>query len=166
MRGAVTGGTRRVYVRGAEGALGTRVLSRLEAVPGLEVATQPDAAGWNTIVELGAGDHDARARRRESVTAGAAQLVADAETFGADHVVLVSSAMVYGAVGNNPVPLTESAVLRPDPEFVFARQLASAEELVEEWRVADDGRVASVLRPVVAMAADGTSSLARALAAG
>ena len=56
---------------------------------------------------------------------------------GAEHVVFVSSAMVYGAFANNPVPLTEEAVLRPDVEFVFARQLASAEELVEQWRLAE-----------------------------
>jgi nucleoside-diphosphate-sugar epimerase len=74
--------------------------------------------------------------------------------------------MVYGALANNPVPITEGAVLRPDPDFVYARQLASAEELVEDWRRALPGRIVTVLRPVVAMAADGTSTLARALAAG
>ena len=48
---------------------------------------------------------------------------------GATHLVLVSSAMVYGAWANNPVPMTEDAVLRPDVEFVYARQLAT----VEQW---------------------------------
>ena len=57
-------------------------------------------------------------------------------------------------------------MLRPDPEFVFARQLASAEALVEEWRRGADGRSVTVLRPALAMADDGTSSLVRALAAG
>ena len=84
----------------------------------------------------------------------------------ASHLVMVSSAMVYGAFSNNPVPITEESVLRPDPEFVFARQLASAEELVEEWRRGADGRSVTVLRPALAMAEDGTSSLVRALAAG
>ena len=37
-----------------------------------------------------------------------------------------SSAMVYGAWENNPVPLTEDALLRPDVEFAFARQLGAA----------------------------------------
>ncbi len=63
---------------------------------------------------------------------------------------MVSSAMVYGAFSNNPVPITEESVLRPDPEFVFARQLASAEELVEEWRRGADGRSVTVLRPALA----------------
>ncbi len=161
---------RRVYVRGADGNLGSRVLTRLAALEAVDVhaGDRGDRAegAWDVVVELGVGDHDTRARRRESVTAGAAELLADAETTGARHVVMVSSAMVYGARTNNPVPLTEQAVLRPDPEFVYARQLASAEELLEEWRVAASGRRSAVLRPAVTMAADGTSSLARALAAG
>src|SRR5690625_3652480 len=34
---------------------------------------------------------------------------------GVDHVVLVSDATVYGAWANNPVPLTDDAVVRPNP---------------------------------------------------
>lgn len=82
------------------------------------------------------------------------------------HVVLVSSAMVYGAWENNPVPLTEDALLRPDVEFAFARQLGAAEQLVDEWRRELAGRSVTVLRPAIGMAADDTSRLAAALAAG
>ena len=81
-------------------------------------------------------------------------------------MVFVSSALVYGAAVNNPVPLTEDAILRPDVEFVFARQLASAEELVEQWRLAQPGRTTCVLRPAVALAAGGGSRLASALVYG
>ena len=70
------------------------------------------------------------------------------------------------AIANNPIPLTEEAVLRPDPTFVYARQLATAEALVEEWRTTRPGRRTAVLRPAIPLAADGTSSLARALTAG
>jgi nucleoside-diphosphate-sugar epimerase len=35
-------------------------------------------------------------------------------------LVVVSSAMVYGAWSDNPVPLTEEAPVRPNPEFSFA----------------------------------------------
>jgi len=115
-------------------------------------------------VQLGGSDPDARARRRESVTAG---VVAMFDRIGdARHIVLVSSALVYGAWENNPVPLTEEAVLRPDVEFAFARQLAAVEQLADGWRRAAPGRTVTVLRPVVAMAADGTTGLASALAAG
>lgn len=153
----------RVHVSGADGNLGSRVLARLAANPRLGPAT---ADGADVVVHLEAGDHDARAERRESVTEGAAAMLVDATEAGATHVVLVSSAMVYGAWANNPVPLTEDAVLRPDVEFVYARQLATVEAMVDRWRRADPRRAVTVLRPAVAMAADGTSSLASALAAG
>ena len=90
----------------------------------------------------------------------------DATAGGATHIVLVSSAMVYGAYANNPVPLTEDAILRPDVDFVYARQLATVEAMVDRWRRDDPAAPCAVLRPVVAMAADGTPSLAAALAAG
>jgi len=78
----------------------------------------------------------------------------------------VSSAMVYGAIANNPIPLTEDAVLRPDPTFVYARQLAAAEAAVESWRTQRRDRRVAMLRPAIPIAEDGTSSLARALTAG
>lgn len=168
-----------MLVRGADGSLGARVLARLGARPDVHLVgprrvdgsaeTIADAAAdrsADVVVELGVGDHDLRARRRESVTSGAADLLADIADCGATHLVLVSSAMVYGAVPNNPVPLTEDAVLRPDPACTFARQLASIEEVVEEWRRGAPGRSVTVLRPAVAMADGGSSILARALAAG
>jgi nucleoside-diphosphate-sugar epimerase len=81
--------------------------------------------------------------------------------------------LVLGLVGHGvrrlrqqPRPVTEDAVLRPDVDFVYARQLATVEALADRWRRAAPDRTVTVLRPVVAMAADGTSSLARALAAG
>lgn len=82
----------------------------------------------------------------------------------AEHVVAVSSAMVYGAWPNNPVPLTEDAVPRPD--FDHAHHLLALEQAVDEWRRAAPGRTATVLRPAVSMAADAASGLAAALAAG
>lgn len=151
-----------VYLAGIEGGLGRRVLERVDAHPGLGDAGGPA----DVVVHLGAAAHDLRARRRESVTTGAATTLELATATGARHLVLVSSAMVYGAWANNPVPLTEDAILRPDVEFVYARQLATVEAMADQWRRAVSGRTVTVLRPVVSMAADGTSSLAGALAAG
>ncbi|MEY2643249.1 MAG: hypothetical protein RLZZ368_1896, partial [Actinomycetota bacterium] len=97
---------------------------------------------------------------------GTPELLAVATEHGVKHVVLLSSAMVYGAWPNNPVPITEDAALRPDFGFAFARQLATVEQMVDDWREAAPNRTTCILRPVPAMAADGTSSLVRALAAG
>ena len=150
-----------VWVSDAESALGTRVLAQLATCAGL---TNVPIEQCDVAIYTGGSDPDARARRRESITAGASAILERIEH--ARHLVVVSSAMVYGAWENNPVPLTEDAVLRPDNEFRYARQLAAVEQLADEWRHAGPGRSVSVLRPVVAMAANGTSGLAAALAAG
>lgn len=151
----------RVWVSDGAGGLGARVLRLMGSDAQLELVTPAEC---EVLVWLTATDADARARRRESATEGLAAALADAAHVR--HVVLVSSAMVYGAWANNPVPITEDAVLRPDAEFTFARQLGAAEQLVDDWRRGADDRTVTVLRPVVAMAADGSSGLARALAAG
>lgn len=150
-----------VWVSDADSALGTRVLARLATVTGLDLVG-PERC--DIAVYLGAADPDARARRRESITAGAAQVLDQLNA--ATHLVVVSSAMVYGAWENNPVPLTEDAVLRPGNGFAYASQVAATEQLADEWRRAQLGRTVAVLRPAVAMAANGTSGLARALAWG
>jgi len=120
----------------------------------------------DVVVDLGASDYGARARQRQSASEFAAITLAAADQMAADQVVFVSSAMVYGASPNNPKPLTEEAVLRPDVEFVFARQLASAEELVEQWRRELSGRRTAVLRPCLTLAEGSNSTLASALVSG
>lgn len=162
-----------VAVTGASWPLGRRVVQRLERSgryvvhvvgrSGDEVLL-PDHV--DVVVHLSPGDHDALAERRRSAVTGTPELLFAAGERGARQVVLLSSAMVYGAWPNNPVPLTEDAALRPGHSFAFARQLATVEQLVDDWRRSRPGRRACVLRPVPAMAADGTSSLVRALAAG
>jgi nucleoside-diphosphate-sugar epimerase len=63
-------------------------------------------------------------------------------------VVVVSSAMVYGAWPNNPVPLTEDAPLRPNPGVTLAVQKAEIERMVGEWADDHPGVPVAVLRPV------------------
>ena len=120
-------------------------------------------------------DSDTRAREQLASIEAARTLVAlrpvEADLLdlarerGIDHVVVVSSAMVYGAWPNNPVPLTETAPLRPADTYRPVVELALEEERVQRW-----GKRAScticVLRPALAMAADGTPPVVRALAAG
>ncbi len=153
--------TNGVWVSDADSALGTRVLARLAAHDDLESVPFEDC---DVAIYIGGADPDARARRRESVAAGANAVLEQLQS--ARHLVVVSSALVYGAWENNPVPLTEDAVLRPDNEFGYARQLAAVEQMADEWRCRQPGRTVAVLRPVVSMAANGTSGLASALAAG
>jgi nucleoside-diphosphate-sugar epimerase len=158
---STTSTTSTVWVSDGSDGLGRRVLERLNSNAHLIEGLIGDST---VVVWLASADADARARRRQSATEGVTAALVEAAQ--ARHLVLVSSAMVYGAWANNPVPITEEAVLRPDVEFVYARQLGSVEQLADEWRLAAPGRTVTVLRPVVGMAADSAVGLAAALAAG
>lgn len=68
-------------------------------------------------------------------------------------VVHLSSATVYGAWPDNPVPLVESAPLRPNPGFAYAVEKAEAERVLAEWHGAHPSVAASVLRPAVTFGA-------------
>jgi nucleoside-diphosphate-sugar epimerase len=85
---------------------------------------------------------------------------------GVPHVIVLSSATVYGAWADNPVPLTEDATLRPNPGFAFAAERAEIERLTAEWRDAHPGATATVLRPARSSGPDHRDWLVRALRPG
>ncbi|HEY8525425.1 MAG TPA: NAD-dependent epimerase/dehydratase family protein [Acidimicrobiales bacterium] len=101
--------------------------------------------------------HDVDVARRVLDAAGSA---------GVQHLVLMSSATVYGAWANNPVPLTEEATVRPNAGFAFAAERAEIERLADEWRDAHPGATVAVLRPVRTVAPGGADWLAAALRPG
>ncbi|MCE9622457.1 MAG: NAD-dependent epimerase/dehydratase family protein [Actinomycetia bacterium] len=148
-----------VWVGNGTGGLGSRVF-RLLAASDKVCLAESGSAPVEVLVWLAADN----ALPDHGVLGGLSAALRESPELR--HVVLVSSAMVYGAWENNPVPLTEEALLRPDVEFAFARQLGAAEQLVDAWRREGAGRTATVLRPAIGMAADDTSRLAAALAAG
>ena len=82
---------------------------------------------------------------------------------GVTHVVLLSSALVYGAWANNPIPLTEEAPLRPNPELDWAVRAAEVERLAAEWRDDHPGATVAVLRPTTAVADESCGWLARGM---
>jgi nucleoside-diphosphate-sugar epimerase len=83
---------------------------------------------------------------------------------GVSHLIIVSSAVVYGAHSDNPVPLTEDAPLRPNPGFEFAAERLAMEAQATAWANAAGGRTVTILRPAVSPLATGTSGwLARAV---
>lgn len=65
-------------------------------------------------------------------------------------VVLVSSAMAYGAWRSNPVPLDESQPLRPNPGHAVAAAAAEAERQARRWEASSGefDRELVILRPV------------------
>lgn len=86
-----------------------------------------------------------------------------AQREGVPHVVVVSSALVLGALASNPVPMTEKAVVHPESGFRPAVEMAEIERLV-----AESDQTITVLRaaPVVADGAPGwlAAELHRSLA--
>ncbi len=81
-----------------------------------------------------------------------------------EHMILVSSAMVYGAWSGNSIPLTEDAPMRPNPEYPFAVRKAEMERIGLEWRIGQPDRALTVLRPTVTVAEGERGGLARVLA--
>jgi nucleoside-diphosphate-sugar epimerase len=154
-------------------ALGPGVLTA-ELPPSIEVRSMrlddPEIKGYlaeaDVLVHLGSGGGvgpDGLPSSGSSSTdlADTRALLDAAAAVGVRHVVTLSSAMVYGAWSNNPVPLTEEAPLRPDPGFAYASAKAEGERLVFEWRAAQSGPAAkvAVLRPAVAVSGESSEWL-------
>ncbi len=88
--------------------------------------------------------------------------VLDAATdAGVGHVVIISSAMVYGAWPDNPVPLAEDAPLRANDDLAFVAAKLEMERLTSTW--ASRGRRAAILRPTTTLAESGSSWIGRSL---
>lgn len=118
-----------VILSGGNGALRRQVGARLDSTSH-DVVTLDDPA-------------DTSALRR---------LLGAATARGEHQLVHVSSATVYGAWPDNPVPLPEAAPLRPNPGVDDASAHAEAERLIAEWRDANPSSRAAVLRPTVTVA--------------
>ncbi len=130
-------------VLGADTAVGAAITRKLrldghdviEASPlGSPVELKQLLAGATAVVHAAA--------------ASATDVVLEAASgIGASHVVLLSTAAVYGAWADNPVPVTEDAIMRPNPgiDEVFAR--AEIERRSHEWSADHPGCAVTILRP-------------------
>jgi len=122
-------------------------------------------AGAEVVVHLARSmpvDAETRSRARADLDL-AGRVLETAARRGVAHVVLVSTAMVYGAWPDNPVPLTEDAPIRPNPDFAFAVHKAELERRALEWRSEQSDTTLSVLRPAVTVATGEPSRAARLL---
>ena len=93
------------------------------------------------------------------------RLVEAASATGTTHVVAVSSAVVYGAWPDNPVPLTEDAALRPNPGGDYALGKAEMERRWGQWVDEHPGTSLTLLRPAQVVGDDDEQWLAVGLRA-
>ncbi|MFP5321468.1 MAG: NAD-dependent epimerase/dehydratase family protein [Acidimicrobiia bacterium] len=80
-------------------------------------------------------------------------------------LVVRSSATVYGAHPDNPLPLTESAELRPNDGSPWVQMRARIEERVQAFADEHPDVAVAVLRPCVTVSESGPDELGRVLAA-
>ena len=177
-------GVHSVAVTGASGLVGRHLLPVLAAHPdvervlGLDVREperrprsvqfarvdiagtelKPLLAGIDVVVHLaGVVDPvpDVALMARVNVE-GTRHVLDAAASVGARRIVRISSATVYGAWANNPMPLTEDAALRPNPDFSPAVQGAEVERLLADWRASHPEVTVTTLRsaPVVGPGAE------------
>lgn len=150
----------KVVVTGAAGELGARVVAQLFAAQ-YQVRAVDEAALMALPAEVATkqanleiADLESLFRGADSVvhlssrsTPGQTDVVADeldlliakrvleaAADCQVGQVVLLSTALVYGAQLDNPLPLSEDASLRPNPDFFWAVGRANIEKMAASWR--------------------------------
>jgi UDP-glucose 4-epimerase len=180
-----------VAVTGASGAIGRALLERLDAdrrvtaLVGIDVDAPPMPVAKldfravdvrDRLLHLALGDADVLVHLATGAPAGAGEDARFAVTVngtrnvldaaakaGVGRVVVLSSAAVYGAHPGNPIPLTEDAPLRANPDFPPAYQRLLAEELVAAWAAEHPDVGVAVLRPAVVVSAETDDWVARHL---
>jgi nucleoside-diphosphate-sugar epimerase len=106
-------------------------------------------SGVDVLVHLDldlAPDSDHRSRRAFNVR-GAQTVLTAAAAGRVGRVVLVTSAMVYGAGPDNPVPLAESAPLGADSDGSVVGDLLEIEQLAQRSPQTNPGMAVTVVRP-------------------
>ena len=117
-------------------------------------------AGVDVVVHTDldlAPDSDQRSRRAFNVR-GAQTVLTAAAAGRVGRVVLVTSAMVYGARPDNPVPLEEAAPLGADPDGSVVGDLLEIEHLAQRSPQANPGMDITVVRPA-ALVGEGVDTL-------
>jgi nucleoside-diphosphate-sugar epimerase len=106
-----------------------------------------------------------RAAQRLRNTRAAQTVLTAAFAAGVRTVVVVSSAMAYGARPDNPLPLPDDAPLRAQPEASVVGDLLEIERIVTTARRIHRGLSVTVLRPAIVLGAGDREPMASLLSA-
>lgn len=140
--------------------------SLVELIPrrlDLSDAVLADAlAGVDVVVHLA----EDPAHRGDPSAAGdlLENVIAAMNSTGVGHLVVLSSATVYGAHANNPVPITESEPRRPNDELGYAAAKCRLEDVAAAW-AETQGAGLSIMRPTTTLSEHGASWVAAAIRA-
>ena len=174
-----------IAVTGVAGLMAQRLLPHLDAMEGVErvvgldvreparrmrrfefhrvdvasIDLVPILEGVDTIVHLaGVAEGSAETALQAHLNVeGTRRVLEAAAEVGVRRFVHTSSAAVYGAWPNNPLPITEAAPLRPNPGYLPAVHDAEKERRTAEWCDRHPAASATTLRlaPVVGPGAHG-----------
>jgi nucleoside-diphosphate-sugar epimerase len=182
-----------LIVTGAAGSIGTRVCRSLAETDGVGAILALDARpempnhrriyhhqidlrfedlkpifeGANTLVHLATSFGPSS----DGIDAGGVEIDATrrvleaATSAGIQRIVILSSAMVYGAWPQNSIPITEETIVDPNPDFSFASVKVEIENLAKEWNLSHPFTEMVILRPTTALAKGQISWVARSLRA-
>ncbi len=123
----------------------------------------------DTLVHL--APEASRGGDADLVAATSEVLFEQAATAGCRHIVLLSSATVYGARADNPIPITESEPPAVTGELSFAVAKLAAERVLEDWAAgagagagAGTGeRSIAIMRPTITLSEHGAGWVAKAV---
>lgn len=120
-----------------------------QALQGIDTAVYV-AARTDLAQELAEG----RPRRRQRNLRRAQTVITAAAAAGVGHLVVVTSAKVYGARPDNPVPLEDDAPLRAVADGGIVGDLMDVEQLVAVARDVHPGLRLTVVRPAALVGGD------------
>ena len=177
-----------IVVTGAAGAVGLRTIRQLAADPSVEKIVALDRLpfpGDNPRVEAHRVDlltedlsplmvgadvvihlaEDSGRRDDAGLAEHMLNRVLDGiDGAGCESLIVLSSATVYGAHPDNPVPMTESQRLRPNEGLAFALAKHRLERKARAW-AHESGKSLTILRPATTLSERGASWIAQNLRA-
>ena len=95
---------------------------------------------------------------------GTDNVLRGAEAAQVRRVVYLSSSTVYGALRDNPQPLTEASRARPSPNFHYGWDKREAERGFDAYALDHEDATVSILRGAIVMGPNAENSITQALA--